>query len=49
MKLIVGLWSVLSTANIENMLKQSDAGQTIQSSTNCAQMLLPRFVASVDM
>ena len=45
----LGLWSTLSIANVENMLKQSDAGQTVPSSSNCAQMLLPRFDDNVNM
>ena len=45
----LGLWAILSTANVENTLKQSDAGKTIPSSSNCAQMLLPGFVDSVNM
>ena len=40
---------MLSTANIENMLKQSDPRQTVPSSLNCAQMLFSRFVDNVNM
>ena len=36
----LGLWSMLSTANGENILKRSDAGQATPSSSNCYHDLL---------
>ena len=45
----LGLWTMLPKTNIGNMLKQSDAGQTIPSPSNYAQMLLPKFVDNVNM
>ena len=45
----LGLWSMLSIVNVENMLKQRDAGQTIPSSSNREQILLPRFVENINM